>query len=171
MKNRRTVIIAFLLIAVMLMGVGYAALTDIFVLSGSAEVLTGEVNKVFDQNIYLHDVKVTTTTGTSSVKDTASISTTDPDNASFSVNSLALKDEYVTFTFTVKNDSEFAATIAVTKDATANTGYFSTTVAFPNGNTIAAGGTLEFTVTTTLVKSVTQTVNASTTIELTATTT
>ncbi len=170
MKNRKTVVVAFLLVAVLLLGVGYAALTDIFVISGSAEVGIGEANKVFDENIYFESASPTSTTGTSGVADTASVSTTDNDNASFSVNSLALENEAATYTFVIKNESEFAAAIAIKTPASENTGHFTTTITFPDGNQIAAGGTLRVVVTTTLVHNITEAISASTTIELTATT-
>ncbi len=174
MRNRNTVVVAFLLVAVMILAVGYAALTDVFTISGTANVLTNQSSAVFDAKIYFLSAQYPTkeagtTTGTSGILDAASVGS-DPDQASFTVNSLALKDEYAIFTFVIKNESEFAATIAITQEPSSNSGYFDTDVAFPNGNTIAAGGELTVQVTTTLIKNVTETINVTTTIKMTATT-
>ncbi len=171
MKNRKIILVAFMLVAVMLIGVGYAALTDIFVISGSAEVGIAEANKVFDDKIYFASATPKESTGTSGIADTASVSSTDNDNASFSVNSLALMNEAATYTFIIKNDSEFDATIAVKTPASENTGHFTTIIEIANNGLVKAGETIEVTVTTTLVHNVTTAVSASTTIELTATTT
>ncbi len=175
MKNRKTILVAFMLVAVMLIGVGYAALTDTFTITGSAEVKTDLSQNEFDEKIYFFSATAPrtedgNTTGTSGVVDTASVNANDDDKASFSVKSLALKDEYAVFTFVIKNDSEFAATIAIKTNPTNNTGYFDTVVEFPDGNTISAHGTLTVTITTKLIKNVTEPVTASTSIELTATT-
>ncbi len=170
MKNRKTVVIAFMLIAAMLLGVGYAALTDNFSITGNAEVGITQSNIEFDEKIYFSSATPTNTTGTSGISDTASVSTTDPDGATFSIKSLALSNEEATFTFTIKNESEFDATIAITQEPTQNTGYFETDVVFANGHVIKAGEELSFTVTTRLIKNVTSAVTASTTIKLSATT-
>ncbi len=170
MKNRKIVVVAFMLVAVLTLGVGYAALTDTLSLTGYANVGIEGATADFDSKIYFSSAEATSSTGTSATADTASVSTTDADVASFSINKLALSGQYSIFTFTVKNESEFDATIAVTQQATANTGYFTTVVEFPNGTTVAAGGTLSFTVKTTLIENVTETVTANTTIKLSATT-
>ncbi len=175
MKKRRFAIVAFLLCACLAIGAGYAALTDALSMTGYAEVKTTQSSSVFDEKIYFKSATAPTTaagttTGTSGVADTASVSGTDPDVATFSINSLALKDEYATFTFVIENTSEFDANITISKQPTANTGYFDTKIEFPNGQTVSAGGTLTVTVTTKLIKNVTENISASTTIEFTATT-
>ena len=45
MKNRRNVVVAFLVCAVMLLGVGYAALTDTLTIAGQANVGTGKAEE------------------------------------------------------------------------------------------------------------------------------
>ena len=58
MKNRRNVIIAFLLCASLVVGVGYAALTDTLRIDGTANVKHENANNVFDGEV-LFDTTVT----------------------------------------------------------------------------------------------------------------
>ena len=56
MKNRRTVVVAFLLVAVMLLGIGYASLTDTLTIIGNAHIDLDTTNKTFDEKVYFsHD--------------------------------------------------------------------------------------------------------------------
>jgi hypothetical protein len=52
MKNRKTVVMAFLLVAVMLLSVGYAALTDVLDITGSADVNQSAAEEAFNEDIY-----------------------------------------------------------------------------------------------------------------------
>ena len=116
MKNRRTVIASFLLIAVLVMGIGYAALTDNLFIKGEATLATTSAQTNFDEDVYFHEVAVVNSNGGN--KDTTPDSvvkgSTDPDSATFYVKSLGNKDEYVIFSFVIKNDStEFDAVISL----------------------------------------------------------
>ena len=116
MKNRRTVIASFLLIAVLVMGIGYAALTDNLFIKGEATLATTSAQTNFDQDVYFHAVAVVNSNGGN--KDTTPDSvvkgSTDPDSATFYVKSLGNKDEYVVFSFEIKNKSdEFDAVISL----------------------------------------------------------
>lgn len=51
MKNRKTIVVAFLLSAVMLMSVGYAALTDVLDITGSADVNQAAAEDSFNEDI------------------------------------------------------------------------------------------------------------------------
>ena len=51
MRNRKTVVAAFLLVAVMMLGVGYAALTDILDITGSADVNQSAAEEAFNEDI------------------------------------------------------------------------------------------------------------------------
>jgi hypothetical protein len=52
MKNRKVVVIAFLVIAAMMLGIGYAALTDTLDITGSADVNVSDLEKEFEEDIY-----------------------------------------------------------------------------------------------------------------------
>ena len=175
MKNRKTVVVAFLLVAVMLLGVGYAALTDTLTIIGNAHIDLEVANHTFDERIYFSDAKATSTTGTGTKDDVASYT---DDDATYTVNKLAVVNQKSVFTFTIKNDSNVDAeiTVASTKlsgaanPSNSNADTFKVTYAYPDGTTIAKqGGTITVTVTVELIKSVTSATSATFGIELTAT--
>ncbi|MBQ9807104.1 MAG: hypothetical protein IJW49_11455 [Clostridia bacterium] len=111
MKNRKTVVVAFLLIATLLLGVGYAALNDTLTVAGQANVTTGKAEDALNEDVYFYSATATSTTGTSGSANTASI-LQDNDRASFTVHSLALGGETATFTFVIYNESNHEVTLS-----------------------------------------------------------
>lgn len=175
MKNRKIVIVAFLLIATLLLGIGYAALTDTLTIIGNAHIDLDTANKTFDERVYFSAAEATSTTGTGSTADVASFS---PDDATFTANKLAIVGEKSVFTFTITNDSNVEVDISVnaTKQSgdanpsNSNTEKFTVEYSYPDGQTIAAlGGTIDVVVTVTVKESVTSATSATFGIELTAT--
>ena len=81
MKNRKTVVVAFLLVAAMLLGVGYAALTDTLNIQGDFEVSQNNAENAFDDDVYFSAVS----TGEGY---TASIADDDNDKGTFKVTGL-----------------------------------------------------------------------------------
>lgn len=148
MRNRKTVIAAFVLVAVMLMAVGFAALTDTLNIIGEAEVDFNTANSGFDADVYFSGA-----VAANAAKGDEAVVTTDNDIARFSVRSLASKNESTTFTFTVQNDNEFDVYVKVnsTKTTNNNTEYFSVAITSEQV-TVPAGGTADVTVTVTLLK-------------------
>ncbi len=169
MKNKKFIIIAFVIVSSLLVGFGYAALTDIFIMDGNAVINQTAQNKVFDDNIYIKSASVTETTGTSGVVDTAGVDQNNNDKASFTVKSLALVGEKVKFTFTVENNSAFDATIANTVCTVDDTTHFRVTAEVPTNNVCEAGTTIDITVTVELIAAVISETTANITVNYTAT--
>ena len=165
MKNRKG-LIAFLVLAVMLLGVGYAALTDTLDITGSADVNQSAAEEAFNEDIYF-SAAVANEDG-----NTASINADNNDKASFTAKTLKGKGDKVTFTFTIKNDGDVAATVTPKLNATlgnTNPEYFSLTSDWDGASkTLAAGGELTYTLTVELLKTPTETVAGSFLVELTA---
>ena len=175
MKNRKLVVVAFLLIAVLLLGVGYAALTDTLTIIGNAHIDIDVANKTFDEKVYFSHSEATSSTGTGTTADTASHT---PDDATYTANKLAIVGEKSVFTFTITNDSNVEAEISVAttklsgdvNPSNSNETKFTVEYSYPDGKTIAAnGGTIDVVVTVTLKESVTSATSATFGIELTAT--
>lgn len=145
MKNRKTVVVAFLLIAAMLLGVGYAALTDTLTIIGNAHIDMTTVESTFEANIHFSDAQPTSTTGKGTKEDVASFS---DDDATFTANRLAIVGDKSVFTFTIVNEGNVDAEIHVntTKQSGAenpsntNPGAFTVTYEYPEGYVIAAKG-------------------------------
>lgn len=166
MKNRKTVVVAFLLVAVMLLGVGYAALTDVLDITGSADVNQSAAEDSFNEDIFF-SAAVANETG-----NTASVNTDNNDKASFTVNTLKGKGDKATFTFTIENKGDLDATVKPTLNAdvgNTNKEYFSIASDW-NGQeqALAAGDKLTYTVTVELLKTPTESISGSFLIELTA---
>lgn len=163
MRNRKTVVVAFLLVAVMLLGVGYAALTDVLDITGSADVNQSAAEEAFNEDIYF-TAAVANQTG-----NTASVNADNNDKASCTANTLKGKDDTATFTFTIKNDGDLDAIITPSISSNTNAAYFAISSDWAGqAKTLNAGKTLTYTVTVKLTETPTQTISGSFIIELTA---
>ena len=166
MKNRRNVVVAFLVVAVMLLGIGYAALTDVLDITGSVDVNQNAAQNEFDQDIYFSKADA------NQAGNTASVNADNNDKASFSAKTLQLKGEKVTFTFTIKNDGELDAMVTPKLNATlgnTNPEYFNITSDWAGqGKVLAAHSEITYTITVELIKIPTDAVTGSFLVELTA---
>ena len=185
MKHRKSILVVFLLTAAMLMSVGYAALTDTLTIIGNAHVDVDTANKTFDERIKFTAADAIDSTGTGTTADVASYTA---DDATYTVNRLAVMDEYSVFTFTIKNESNVDAEISVgatklsgdTNPSNSNTNKFDVQYKYfkSAGNEFGEqepkvigknGGTMIVQVTVTLKEPVTSATSATFGIELTAT--
>lgn len=137
-----------MIVACLLMAVGFAALSDTLTINGDAEVDFSGATSAFDEDVYFSAATATNVAG----GDNALV-TTDVDIARFQVRSLSAKDDVATFTFTVQNDNEFTAYVKVnnTKSVNNNTEYFTVEMNETEFE-VAAGASHTFTVTVTLLK-------------------
>lgn len=163
MKNRKRIVVAFLLVAVMLMGVGYAALTDVLDITGSADVNRSAAEEAYNEDIYF-TAAVANETG-----NTASVNADNNDKASFTANTLQGAGNEATFTFTIKNDGDLDATVTPSISSNTNDAYFEISSDWAGQpKVLAAGQTLTYTVTVELTDTPTDTISGSFIIELTA---
>ena len=167
MKNRKTIVVAFLLCAVMLLGVGYAALTDTLDITGSADVNVTELEEEYEEDVYF-----TGAVANGGAPNTASVNSDNNDKASFSAKSLVKKGDKATFTFTIQNDSAHAVSVTPKLNATlgnTNTEYFTIESDWDGATkTIEANGSITYTLTVELIKDPTAAVSGSFLIELEA---
>lgn len=163
MKNRKRIVVAFLLVAVMLMSVGYAALTDVLDITGSADVNRSAAEDAYNADIYF-TAAVANQTG-----NTASVNADNNDKASFTANTLKGKDDTATFTFTITNEGDLDASVTPSISSNTNEPYFAISSDW-NGQpkTLDAGESLTYMVTVTLLETPTDTISGSFIIELTA---
>ena len=147
MKNRKIVVVAFLLVSVLLLGVGYAALTDTLTINGSANVAADDVADAFDSNIYFS--KVISGDGCNAV-----IDPNDNDKGTITVNSGALKavgDEVIA-TYTIKSDSDLDVSIAKPIITNTNSEHFEVSHSWAVDQTLESGKTIDVTITIKLIK-------------------
>ena len=173
MKNRRTVVVAFLLCAVMLLGVGYAALSDTLDITGSVDVNQSAAEEAFNEDVYFSAAVANNIDGTDNAGgNTASVNADNNDKASFTIKSMKGAGDVATFTFTIKNDGDVDANVTPSFNASlgnTNPEYFDIESDWQGATKLLkAGETLTYTVTVTMKKTPTSTIAGSFLIELTA---
>jgi len=148
MRNRKSIIVAFMLIACMLFAVGFAALNDTLDIEGDMEVSHTNAQTAFDEEVYFSNVS----TGSGY---TAEILTTNPDKGNFTITGLAGKDDTVSITFTIQNDNDFAVSCVLDPVNTneSRPEYFKVeTNVGSSAFEVAANGTYDVVITVTLLQ-------------------
>ncbi len=148
MKSRRIALIAFALIAVLTLGIGYAALTDTLNLNGTASLTHSNAEQEFNADIYFDSVgNCTNCTVTVSDADANNVK----DVATLTINGgLSVVGDKATAVLVIKNESAGTATITPAHSSSTNFDIATDAATY----TVAAGGTVEVTVTVTLKNTV-----------------
>lgn len=166
MKNRRNLIVAFLLCACLIVGIGYAALTDVLDITGSADVNQSAAEEAFNQDIYFTAAVANEASVTGS---TASINADNNDKASFTAKGLSSGGDKQTFTFTITNVGDLDAEVTPKISSNTNSTYFNVYSDWAGqAKTLKAGESVTYTVTMELIATPTDTISGSCIIELTA---
>lgn len=156
MKNRKNIVIAFLLVASLCLSVGFAALTDTLNINGTISIggdndSNEEAAKEWDADVYFSNVvKKDQKEYTVQIKDNDK----DVIEVSVSEGCLNVANDQISFTATIKNESnDYAATIsaATVTGLTDVSDYISVTANVPEGN-IEPGATKDVTITIKLTK-------------------
>ena len=118
MKNRKIVVVAFMLIAVLLMSVGFAELTDVLILDGTAKADTSVSATEFEDDVYFLSTSIVTDdTGNKA----ASQIKEGRDDATITADHFTTKGQVVKVKFTIANDSpDFASKITLTTNIDGN---------------------------------------------------
>ncbi len=129
MKNRKTIIVGFILVACMIVGVGYAVVVNTLDIGGTASVSREEAEKEFNQDIYFSGVVVNGTLKDGVVANdnlgyTANINANNNDKAQFTVTGLANQNDSVEIIFRVENAGDLDADLIVVSHTISNTTYF-----------------------------------------------
>ena len=178
MKNRRIAIVAFLLVAALTLGFGYAAVTNVLDIQGSVTVPVTDAEKEFNEDIYFSGVVngenvVSSVDASAGLDYTANINSNNNDKAQFSVTGIEKKGDSVSITFEIKNDSEHDATVTLksltnTDDTNFEFGYYFGSEGTTT-TTILAGQTTRVTVNVELIKQLVAAGSASFVVELNVT--
>jgi hypothetical protein len=153
MRNRKSIIVTFLLAACLLMAVGFAALNDTLDITGQAEVNHGNAQNAFDEEVYFSEVS--TGTGYTAQITADANPNYNNDTATFTVTGLSGEGDEIEITFTIKNDNAFAVSCVVDpiNTTTTNVEYFECTTNVGNtAFTVDANGTFDVVVTVKLLK-------------------
>lgn len=159
MKRRRTAIVAFLLAAVMLMGIGYAAVSINLNINGTAGV--GDAAVELAQEVIFTGTPTMTYSNTAYVPSDPAVNSASHDNlhtATYTIKEgLVQKGDTVTIVYTVKNNGDAIAYVTgVTTTPNNTTSTAITANATAGATTIAAGQTINVTVVVTLAADLTE---------------
>ena len=149
-KNRRTIIVAFILVACMLIGVGYAAINTELFAKGSVSLSAGAAAEEVDTDVYFIDVQ--------SVNCNSNVDATDNDVIVIRItdtnSTMAVAGDSAIITATVKNDALVPVTIVPTFH---NSESYLAGIEFSTDEssyTCPAGGEVEIVITATLTETV-----------------
>ena len=149
MKNRRLTLVAFLLCASLIVGFGYAAVSDTLTINGTATIDITGANTEFDGKVMFVNPTA------ANAKDTFTLDTTG-DIGTVEVHSLTLAGTTATFTVYVKN--EYHLPVYVTPQIDTSSALFDASLISISSNwqskthEIAAGEKLVYTLTVTCVE-------------------
>lgn len=161
MKNRRIVLIAFMLVSVCLMGIGFAAYSTTLAINGTTAVSAEAVE-------FTESVQFVSVTSSNEAFGTATVG--DGQTATFTVDGMTAYNDRVQFTYTIKNSSTYDVNIDITTHPTPATPSKCTVTTALSANTIAAGESITATVTVVLNENITAAIDPiNWTMEYTAT--
>lgn len=162
MKKRKIVIVSFLIAAILLLGVGFAALADTLDITGTADINASAAEEAFNEDVYFSAVS-------SGEGYTANINANNNDKAQFTVTGLKGAGDEVTMTFTIKNAGDLSANIALKTTSNNNEEYFTVTHDLGSARTLTAGNETVVEVKVKLNKTPTETISGTFVIEIAAT--
>ncbi len=166
MKKRRTLIISLLLVAALALGIGYAALADDLFVTGSAEIGVENAENAFAADVYFTKAVISSDKGTAVIGTDTNGEASDKVTITVNPDVLAGQGDSVICALEISNIGDLAATVDLDSIIVSNSEYFSVTTSWGTTTTqnLAAGGTLDLTVTITVVK--TPTTDVSTTFDI-----
>lgn len=155
MKNRKTVVVAFLLVAAMLLGVGYATLSDQLFVNGTAGVDADDSQEAFEGDVYFS--KVISGEGCEAIIDETADTSKDTGKITVAAGALKEVGDEVIATYTIKSESDLDVLVSLPTKAdgtieNSNETYFSVTPSWDGDKTLPAGGTIDVTITVKLIK-------------------
>ncbi len=115
MRNKKIILVAFILCAAMVIGVGYATLSTTLTIDGIAAIKTDGAMTEYDG-----DVTFQSATGGVTGVDAVTIPTGGK-TATITVDSLKVAGDSVTFEFVVQSTSQFESTVSIKDIKVANT--------------------------------------------------
>ena len=166
MKKRRTTIIALLLVAALALGIGYAALADDLSIVGSANVLAENAENAFAADVYFTKAVISADKGTAVIGNDDKGDASDKVTITVNDNVLAGMGDSVICALEISNVGDLDAKVTLGAIDVSFPEYFKVTTSWGSNTEqqLSAGGTLDLTVTITVVK--TPTSDVSTTFEI-----
>ena len=154
MRNRKTVITAFILLAVMVMAIGFAAMSDDLYITGSAGITAEHAETAFGEDIYFTKAVMSADKGTAVIGVDKNGEAADKITITVAEGALKGKGDSVICAVEISNVGDVDAWINLDSIVESNDTYFEVTTSWGVTNTraLAAGSTVDITITITCIK-------------------
>ena len=154
MRNRKTVITAFILVAVMLMAVGFAAMSDDLFINGNAKILAESAQTAFGEDIYFTKAVMSADKGTAVIGADGNGDANDKVTITVADTALKGKGDSVICACEITNAGDVDAWVELDGIVVSNDTYFAVTTSWgaTTVKALAAGQTIDITVTLTCIK-------------------
>ena len=154
MKNRKLVITAFVLVAVLLMAVGFAAMSDDLFITGSAGITAENAESAFAEDIYFTKAIMSADKGTAVIEADKNGEANDKITITVAEDALKGKDDKVLCAVEITNAGDVDAWVQLDSIVVSNSNYFAVTTSWGNTTVmpLAAGQAIDLTVTITCIK-------------------
>ena len=140
MRNRKTVITAFILVAVMVMAIGFAAMADDLYITGSANITAENAETAFGEDIYFTKAVMSADRGTASIGPDDSGDAADKVTITVNENALKGKGDSVICTIELSNMGDVDAWVNL-DSIVENSEYFAVTTNWTTSTlALPAGG-------------------------------
>ncbi len=171
MKNRRIAIVAFMLVATLTLGIGYAAITDVLDFQGTAKVTAQQASEAFDLDVYFSEV-----TASQDGSYTTRINADNNDKITFTITSgLNGQGDKVVIPAVIANAGDVPAELSIKSTYSSEPDYFTVTCNFVEGTELDAANadqepsTVNVELIVELIKTPTEDIEASFVLEVNAT--
>lgn len=154
MRNRKTVITAFILVAVMLMAVGFAAMSDDLNITGTAGIALEHAETAFAEDIYFTKAVMSADKGTAVIGADANGEANDKITITVADGALKGKGDSVLCAVEITNAGDVDAWVKLDSASASNSEYFQVTTSWgaTSIQALAAGTSVDITVTITCIK-------------------
>lgn len=172
MRNRKTVVVAFVLVAVMLMAVGFAALSDDLFITGTATITEDAAEDAFAEDVYFSKAVISGTAGTAIIGADDNGDTADKVTITVNDGVLTGQGSSVICSVEIKNGGDLAAWVELDEiTVNSNTEYFKVTTNWGTDTvkSLAAGAAVDIVVTIECIKTPQAEVDTSFDLTFTAT--
>lgn len=166
MKTKRITFVAFLIAALMMLTIGFAAITQVLDVTGTTSVSLEAATKTFNEQVYFSEASTYQEGVSDGVAYTARVNTDNNDKGTFTITGFEGQGQKAVITYTIKSvfDQEVKLSVRSQSVTGANADQFSIAVEFGENGDVLAAASDEAPETTTII--VTVTLNSTPTSDL-----
>ncbi len=154
MRNRKTAITAFILVAVMLLAVGFAAMSDDLSITGNATITAENAENAFAADVYFTEAVISADKGTATIGPDTNGEAADKITIVVDDNAMSGQGDSVICAAEITNAGDVDAWVKLDSIVVSNGTYFKVSTSWGNTSVmpLAAGDTLDITITLTCIK-------------------